>query len=116
MNIGSYEFGRVEVGGEIYTADIIILPSAVIIEQWWRRSGHELCLTDINAVLDAEVDIEVLVVGIGANGMVRVLPEVKKRLSEKGIELIAENTEKACKTYNELAGTKKTAAALHLTC
>ena len=57
-----------------------------------------------------------LIVGTGAAGLVKVLPEVKEEAEAQGIKLIAQPTGDACNTYNELSRSKKTVAALHLTC
>jgi hypothetical protein len=111
--INSYKFGQINVDGKEYTNDIIIVPAG-LMDKWWRRTGHELSTEDIQPVLDAHP--EVLIVGTGASGMLRVLPEVKDTLSEKGIELIIETTQEACKVFNEISTKRKAAAALHLTC
>jgi len=42
--------------------------------------------------------------------------ETRHKLHEAGIEVIAEPTERACKTYNRLRTRKCVVAALHLTC
>ena len=82
---------------------------------WWRKSGHELAPEDIGGVLDAKP--EVLVLGTGASGLVRVLPETETLLRDKGISLVAERTGRACSNYNRMVseGTR-VIAALHLTC
>ena len=112
--IESYSFGRVIVDGVEYNRDLIILPGRVI-GNWWRIEGHRLRVEDISEVLGS--DIEVLVVGRGAFGMMRVGDDVKRALEERGIKLFAERTERACEIFNEMMRMgKKTAAALHLTC
>ena len=57
-----------------------------------------------------------LVVGTGASGLVKVLPEVRQVADARGIELIVEATDKACHTYNQLCRSRRAVAALHLTC
>ena len=59
---------------------------------------------------------EVLVVGTGNVGCMKVLPETETLLKEKGIEMIADLTEHACNTFNQISREKKTIACLHLTC
>ena len=59
---------------------------------------------------------EVLIIGTGASGLVRVLPEVKQSVEAQGIKLIAEPTSEACNTYNQLCHSQKVVAALHITC
>ena len=111
--IDSYRFGRVVIDGETHTKDVIILPKRVI-GGWWRMEGRVLQPKDLEAVI--EVAPEVLVVGKGAYSRMRVTPEAQAALEAAGIELVSENTEAACKQYNQLRGGKSVAAALHLTC
>ena len=114
MNIiDSYQFGLVVVNGKRYSSDIIIFPDRVRGD-WWKKRGHQLCLDDIAEVI-AE-NPEVLVVGTGASGLVKVLPEVKQSLEAQGIKLIAEPTNEACNIYNQLCHSQRVVAALHLTC
>jgi hypothetical protein len=113
VNIDSYEFGLVVINGQHYTSDVIIFPDRVR-DNWGRRSGHQLCLEDLAGVI-AESP-EVLIVGTGAMGLVKVLPGVKPSLETCGIKLIAEASEQACQTYNRLCHSRKVVAALHLTC
>ncbi len=114
MNIiDSYQFGQIVVSGKQYTSDIIIFPDRVK-DNWWRKTGHQLCLDDLSEVM-AESP-EVLVVGTGDSGLVKVLSEVKPSLDAQGIKLITEPTKKACNIYNQLRHSHRVVAALHLTC
>jgi hypothetical protein len=110
------DFGVIVVHGKRYTSDVIVLPERVI-EGWWRREGHEICVEDLSDVLNCELKPEVLVVGTGFYGMVKVLLEVENALNSRGITLIAQPTKEACKTFNQLLKSKKcVAGAFHLTC
>ncbi|MEM2996988.1 MAG: MTH938/NDUFAF3 family protein [Candidatus Bathyarchaeia archaeon] len=112
--IESYRFGRIIVDGVEYDRDLIILPGR-IKRNWWRVEGHQLRLEDLTEILES--DIEILVVGQGAYGMMKIGDDVTKALAERGIKLFADNTERACEIFNEFIRIgKKTAAALHLTC
>ncbi len=111
--IDSYQFGRVVVSGKKYTSDVIIFPDRVR-DNWWRKTGHQLCLKDIAEVITENP--EVLVVGTGASGLVRGLPEVERGVKTQGIKLIVEATDKACHTYNHICHSQRVVAALHLTC
>ncbi len=111
--INSYRFGEILIDGEKHSSDVLIFPRRVDAG-WWRRSGHELCSEDLEAVVSEKP--EVLVVGTGSYGLLSVLPETRSYLESRGIKLIAENTEKACETYNQLCRSRKVVAALHLTC
>ncbi len=113
MHIDSYAFGRLVVDGRAFTQDIILLPDG-IQDSWWRQQGHLLQLADIPAVIKAKP--EVLIVGQGQPGKMQVDPGLAHSLKSLGIELIVVPTAEACRTFNVLAGKRKVAAALHLTC
>ncbi len=59
---------------------------------------------------------EVLVVGTGASGLMKVLPEVQEAAQAQRIKLIVGTTDKACNTYNQLCRSQRAMAALHITC
>jgi hypothetical protein len=61
-------------------------------------------------------DPQVLVVGTGNPGNLRVDPELATYLKERGIEVIVRPTREAVPVFNDLAGRRRLAAALHLTC
>ena len=111
--IDTYRFGLIVVNGKKYTSDVIISPDGVR-SNWEREKGHQLCLGDIAGIISENP--EVLVVGTGAFGLVKIPPEVQEELHTRGIELIAEGTEEACSTYNQLCHSRRVIAALHLTC
>lgn len=111
--IEGYRFGMMVVDGKKYTADLILLPDRVI-SSWWRKEGHSLCLDDLQDVL--QEDIEVLVLGTGFFGLMKVLPEVHRTLESRGIFVSVAKTSEAIRTFNEISSQKKTAGAFHLTC
>ena len=59
---------------------------------------------------------EVLVVGTGASGMMKILPEVERAAQAQGIKFIAKLTKDSCDIYNRLCQSQRLIAALHLTC
>lgn len=97
-----------------YTADLIILPDR-LYPSWWRKEGHGLCLADLEEVLKRDIDI--LVVGTGAYGRMRVPEELLKELKDRGIETYVTETDKAVLIFNRfIEEGKKIAGAFHLTC
>jgi hypothetical protein len=113
MHVDSYEFGAIVIDGQTYRTDLLIWPEQ-IKSDWWRSEAHLLQLPD---VFEALVDKpQVLVVGTGAYDRMQVDPELAAYLKEQGIELVAQPTGEACRSLNELAGKRRLAAALHLTC
>jgi len=59
---------------------------------------------------------EIVIVGTGNMGVMKIAPEVEEHLKENNIKLIACKTEIACRKYNELSSKNRVVAALHLTC
>jgi hypothetical protein len=113
MNIDSYTFGRIVINGKIYTSDVIIYPGRVNAS-WWRKEGHLLQLADVEEVLQAKP--EVLIIGSGYAGVMRVPREIIDWIVRQGIEVIVERTSKAVKVYNDLQHAQTVIAALHITC
>lgn len=111
--IEDYRFGHIVIDGESHDQDVIIL-SDEVQGGWWRKEGHALHREDLDPVFEAKP--EVLVVGQGAYGRMKVGREIRRALKDAGIEVVARNTDEACETYNEMREKRKTAAALHLTC
>jgi len=113
MKIDSYSFGRITINGKTYTSDIIIYPGRVDAS-WWRKEGHLLQLADVEEALRAKPDV--LVIGTGHDGVMRVPRETIERIAGQGIEVKVERTAKAVALYNDLEGATTVIAALHITC
>ena len=111
--IDSYRFGKIIIDNRTFTSDIIIYPDH-IEDNWWRKEGHNLRIDDIRDIIAYSPDV--LIIGKGEPGYMQVPPDIKHCLKSKNIEVIVENTKRACATYNRLYKMKKTIAALHLTC
>jgi hypothetical protein len=111
--IDSYQFGQIVVNGQRYSSDVVIFPDRVK-DNWYRWTGHQLHLDDLSEAI-AE-NPEVLIIGTGAAGMLRVMPEITESLEAKGITLIAQPTDEACQIYNQLCLSRRVVAAFHLTC
>lgn len=111
--IEEYQFGRMVIGGKAYTSDLILFPDK-IFSSWWRKSGHKLCLQDLEEVIRKKPDI--LIIGTGALGIMKVNDEVRQYTQREGITLIIEKTGMAVQTYNHHPSGKKIIAAFHLTC
>lgn len=113
--ITKYSFGVMEVGGEVYTKDLMILSEGTVIHPWWRESGHRLSLDDIEPVL--KTPPAVLVVGTGDPGLMTPDPGLIPELERRGIEVDVLPTARAVKRFNRLsAGGRPRAGCFHLTC
>ncbi|MFO7850355.1 MAG: Mth938-like domain-containing protein [Spirochaetia bacterium] len=111
--IQDYSFGNIVVDGKSYSKDLIIYPDS-IQDSWWRRESHNLVPEDIEEVIERRP--EVLVVGTGAKGMLKVPQSTKEHLLSLGIEVVDFPTDRAAKYFNELQEKKHTLGAFHLTC
>lgn len=113
MRIDRYEFGLIVIDGRSYRQDLLIWPGHIKTD-WWRQEAHLLQLEDVTEALAAKP--EILVVGTGDYGRMRVDHGLVAHLQKKGIDLVARPTREASQIINELAGKRPLAAALHLTC
>ncbi|MBE0460860.1 MAG: Mth938-like domain-containing protein [Candidatus Aminicenantes bacterium] len=111
--IESYTFGKIKVKGQTFTSDVIVFPDK-IKSPWWRISGHNLCLDDIQSVFQAQP--EIFIIGTGFFGLMKVEKDVIQFAESKGIQIFIKKTEEAVKLFNELWTQKQTIGAFHLTC
>jgi len=103
------------VDGRRYTKDLMLLAGGTVVHPWRRAEGHRLALSDLGAVLDFAPDV--LVVGTGSPGMMKVDAALAAELSARGIRTVALPTAQAVLEYNRLARAgAKVAACFHLTC
>ncbi len=110
--IDSYSFGDIKIDGKEYTNDVIIIGSNII--GWWRQEGHFAQVPDFKDIPDGT---EILVIGTGASGVMKVADEVVEHFRKKKTKVIMEMTGTAVKTFNKLIEqNKKAVGAFHLTC
>jgi hypothetical protein len=113
MKIEHYSFGNITIDGQSYTSDLIIYPGRVDAS-WWRKEGHNLQVEDLKDILNAKPDV--LIIGTGSFGVMRVPKETTAYLESSGIKVHAMRTSKAVGLFNELQKDATVVAALHLTC
>lgn len=111
--IESYQFGLIVINGEEYSSDVIIYPDH-INSHWWRKEGHQLAPEDIQEIIKQKP--EILIVGTGEPGLMKVPPYTAEYIKSKGIRLIVEKTRRAWRTYNDLSKSAQVIGAFHLTC
>ena len=111
--IESYRFGLMKINGVTYTSDLIILFDH-IKSDWRRKTSHKLHIEDIREGLRKKP--EILIVGTGYFGRMKVQSDTKKFLQTEGIKLIAEKTGSAYKVYNNLKNSSRVVGAFHITC
>ena len=113
FEIEDYQFGRMVINGKTYNRDLILLPDR-IQDNWWRKEGHCLNIEDIQAVLDAKPDV--LVVGTGSYGIMKIPENIRQAVERAGIQMHSAKTGEAWQLYNNIRTKQPCAGAFHLTC
>jgi hypothetical protein len=112
--IDAYLYGSMQVLGVRHEADLKIIQDRVVAN-WWRRQGHVVDTTDVADILAAGP--EILVVGMGQPGQMRVAESLRTVLKDANIALVEEPTAGAIQTFNRFhAQGRRVAGAFHLTC
>jgi hypothetical protein len=113
MKIVSYSFGQITIENQTYDSDLIIFPDR--LETNWRRiSSHLLTKKDLQDIILLKP--EILIIGTGKFGLMRLQENLSDFLSGSNIKLIVAKTDKACEVYNSMADKSSVIAAMHLTC
>lgn len=112
--IDGFTFGTITVDGHRYTSDIKIIRGSVVPD-WWRGSGHTVDVADVHDILQVKPDV--VVIGKGDPGYMRVADSLREYAGKNGIHLVEENTPAAIHTFNRLYKEgKKIAAGFHIGC
>jgi hypothetical protein len=119
--IERFEWGRFEINGQVHDADgrgvgkdVFIVGGEV--RPWSERKGHRLTPKMVKSAL--RPGIEILVIGNGVNGAIKVTRKTRQAIAAAGIDaLMVEKTPKACELFNQLVRQGKSVALLaHGTC
>lgn len=108
--IVSYGPDRFNINNAHYQGSVIVLPDAVF--QWEVTAITEMTLDSLDAVLNAEPSVEILLIGCGSR-MELVPSDFKQALKDRGVGVDQMDTGAACRTYNILLSEgRRVAAAL----
>lgn len=115
--IDSCTLRKIVINGKTYENDVIIYPGTEgVKDNWWRKEGHSLSLDDIKDDL-VNKKPDVLIVGTGWNGFLKISDETKNFLTENEITLISKKTPDAAREYEQASKTEeRVMAAFHLAC
>ncbi|NVM04351.1 MAG: hypothetical protein HWN67_18645 [Candidatus Helarchaeota archaeon] len=111
--ISNYKFGQITVNNKNYGSDLTICRGKVF-PNWWREEGHLLQLSDIEDKL--RVKPEILVVGTGCYGVMKIDDSLRNYCKNNEIILAEFPTGKAVDYFNNLKDKSKAVLAIHLTC
>jgi len=110
--IDSTAFGEITVAGKPYDTDLTVYWDGRVS---FRSKDHMLEVGELLKVMKAMP--EVLVVGVGQTGGLRVAPEVPQLVGDRRIAFYCEVTPKAVEMFNAFVGSgKKAVGIFHVTC
>jgi hypothetical protein len=109
MRIDGTEFGNITIDGKRYGHDVVIRLTGEVVNTAphisYRRTRQKFVF---------EKGAELLVVGSGQEGNVRLSPEAGAYLAKKGCEIAIQPTAKALRIFNETR--RKKVGLFHVTC
>jgi hypothetical protein len=118
MPIDATEFGSITVDGKTYEHDVIIRLSGKVEKRRKRLSKEKYGTSHIISKAEAKFVFEdgcdLLIVGAGQDGNVRLSPEASKYFDKKHCRVFTQPTPEAIRAFNESHGRK--IALMHVTC
>ena len=118
MSIDATEFGSITIDGKTYPHDVVIRLSGEVEKRRKRLSkdvygtSHVISKAEAKHVHDD--GCELLVVGAGQEGNVRLSPEAREYFDKKRCRVIVQPTPDAIETFNR--SQEKRIALMHVTC
>ena len=120
MKIESTEFGSITIDGTLYSHDVLIRLSGEVAKRKKKLSkkyygtSHIISLEEAEFVYEKGCDI--LVLGTGQYGNVKLSPEAAEFFAHHGCRVTLLPTPDAVKIYNKLMGKFKAIGLFHVTC
>jgi hypothetical protein len=118
MRIDGTSFGNITIDGKTYDHDVVIRLDGDIVKRKKKLSkklyGTSHLVSKDEAEFVFEKGCELLVLGSGQEGNVRLSPEAEAYLVKKGCEIVIRPTPKALRAFNEAHGKK--IGLFHVTC
>lgn len=112
VRIDGTSFGSITVDGKHYPHDVWILADGSIRR---RDRDHEFTLNELYFLLEGKP--ELVMVGTGQSGCVRVDKEAAELAVKQRVKIIDDITPDALKRYNEAVNAgRRVAGAFHVTC
>ncbi len=119
MPIDATEFGAITINGKTYGHDVIIRLSGAVEKRRKRLSkelyGTSHIVSKAEAKFVFEDGCELMIVGAGQDGNVRLSAEASEYFDKKHCQVVLQRTPEAILTFNK-STEKKKAALMHVTC
>ncbi len=110
--ITHYSFGKMVIDGRKYTNELQIFPDGRV-KDWSPGDPHYILPADIEEIVNS--NIQVLIIGNGANGEAAVPDKTINFIEKKNIKVHVLNSHKATELFNN-SPKKNLAALFHLNC
>ena len=94
--IQEYKYGMFKIDNKVYYDDIKLLGSKV---KFWECRTREITMNDVQDLI--ETNPQLIVIGLGAGGLISVSDDVRDALRMRRIEMKAEKNQKASEIYNQ---------------
>ena len=118
MAIDGTKFGHITIGGETYEHDVIIRLSGKVEKRKKKLSkekyGTSHVISKDEAKFIYEDGCEMLIVGAGQEGNVRLSPEASDYFDKKGCKVMLRPTPEAIRSFNQSHDRK--IGLMHVTC
>jgi hypothetical protein len=112
VKIDGTKFGEITINGKPYDSDVTVYWNGKVS---YRTKEHTIEAGEFVNVLRSSP--EMVVVGTGEEGIVRVTPEVNQLAEMKNVKIFADKTPKAVDIFNAFVDEgKKVVGIFHVTC
>ncbi|MGD0635171.1 MAG: MTH938/NDUFAF3 family protein [Beijerinckiaceae bacterium] len=118
MTIEDTKFGSITIDGKTYEHDVIVRLSGKVEKRKKKLSKEQYGTSHIISKDEAKFIFEdgcdVLIVGAGQEGNVRLSPEASDYFDGKGCRVLLQPTPEAIRSFNQ--SHEKKIALMHVTC
>ena len=118
MTIEDTGFGAITIDGEVYEHDVIIRLSGKVEKRKKKLSKEKYGTSHIISKDEAkfiyEDGCEMLIVGAGQEGNVRLSPEASDYLNKKACKVLLQPTPDAIRSFNQ--SRERRIGLMHVTC
>jgi len=118
VRIDRSEFGSITIDGKTYDHDVMIGLTGEVSKRKKKLSkqqygtSHVVSKVEAKAVFEKGCDL--VIIGSGQEGNVRLSPEAEEYFAKKGCEVLLQPTQDAIRSFNR--STKRKIALMHVTC
>lgn len=118
VKFDSTSFGEVTIDGVSY-GDVLVVGDRILPRNkgTLRRvfgTSHAVSDEEVKKLLEGDPDV--VIIGTGQSGVLRVEKAVEEKIKTAGVELIVLETPQAIRKFNEISRNRKINALIHTTC